>query len=78
MSIHALTSLDAYCDQCKRSFGEALDEPATAPGLGHWQVGKMDARRDMKTYGWTAVKRDGRLIDLCPTCSAAALQEATL
>ena len=70
MSINVLTCLDAYCDKCKRSFGDRDEEPATAPGVGHWNSSPREARRDMATYGWKAHRRDGRLIDVCPQCAS--------
>jgi hypothetical protein len=70
MSIIQLISLDAYCDECKRSFGEADDEPANAPGIGRWQVCARDARADMKTYGWTKERYFRGTRDYCPECSA--------
>jgi hypothetical protein len=70
VSIQRLVSLDAFCDQCHRAFGEADDEPATAPGVGSWTSDMPTARRDMATYGWTRTWRHGRVMDLCPKCQS--------
>ncbi len=68
MSIHRLSALDAFCDNCHRSFGAADDEPSTAVG-NHWgNMGMPQARADMKTYGWKTSRNGGRLMDLCPKC----------
>ena len=77
MSIISLTCLDAYCDQCKRSFGEADDEPANAPGIGRWTSNSRTARADMKTYGWTTKRYYRGTYDYCPSCSTKRKREAT-
>ncbi len=71
MSIHVLSSLDIYCDECHRSFGEAADEPATGIGLGYRNASPRVARRDIKTYDWQTIRRGGKLVDLCPKCKSA-------
>ena len=70
MSIHRLVSLDAYCDGCHRTFGEASDEPANAPGIGKWTSSPREARADMKTYGWTKKRVFHRTLDFCPECAS--------
>lgn len=49
--IYRLEALDAFCDKCKRSFGEDDSEPATAPG-GGFPTDMKKARALMKEYGW--------------------------
>lgn len=72
MSIHRLSSLDAYCDECSRAFGETDDEPANAPGVGIWTTDLREARQDMKTYGWKFTRRGNKMVDLCPKCAGLA------
>lgn len=68
MSIYKLTSLDAFCDECKRSFGEIDSEPANAPGIGLWTSSAREARKDMKTYGWKVKRLYWMTVDICPQC----------
>jgi hypothetical protein len=68
MSVHKLVSLDAFCDECKRAFGEIDSEPANAPGVGLWTSSTRAARRDMKTYGWRAKRIYRMTLDICPDC----------
>lgn len=65
MSVHKVLSL--FCDgddgRCPMWFGH---EPDDTPAL----------RRIGYHNGWTRRRVDGRLLDLCPTCSAKRAKEA--
>lgn len=67
--IHRLSSLDIYCDNCHRSFGEDVSEPATAVG-NSFTSNIRTARRELLTYDWK--RRGGK--DLCPKCAALSDQ----
>lgn len=69
MGVHILQKADAFCDMCQRSFGEAIDEPATSIG-NSWTASAREARREMRSYGWVRRKSGGKLIDICPNCTA--------
>lgn len=69
MSVHILQKADAFCDICQRSFGEASDEPATSIG-NSWTASVLEARREMRSYGWIRRKIDEKLVDVCPDCTA--------
>jgi hypothetical protein len=62
MAVIQITRCDAWCDECKRTFGDSSDEPDTSPGAARERI--RDCRADMKFFGW--VRRGNR--DLCPKC----------
>lgn len=65
MSIIVCSVFDAYCDTCRRTFGDLELEPDTSFG-SRWAISLTQARAVMAKHGWHFVARFSR--DTCPAC----------
>jgi hypothetical protein len=74
MGVIRLYSLDCYCDECGRSYGDInyTKEIPTGPGMSYFTTQNMiHARAEMRQSGWVfrKISPGGRKIDLCPSCA---------
>ncbi len=67
MSIHRLCSIDCFCDECHRSFGDIESELATYAGSG-FTTDFNEARKRMMEHGWKHYRGLGKSVDVCPEC----------